>query len=158
MDEGENASVVPGGTRSYLSNREQKPERDQSLGKFFLLLILLVGAASFFPQTRPVVMEVLAPVLNPVLTWQTKGEMKQIARELQSLNRLGQALPARGEEFRDWMFRNFQGGSSLDSWGNPYSLTMWVDSVGVVSRGSDLEINTPDDIVEVLLIFRQRRR
>jgi hypothetical protein len=128
------------------------------LGKIFLFLILILGAAFSFPQTRPVVLDMLGPVLNPMLTWQTRGEITQITRELQALHRTGQSLPARGEAFQLWMLRNFQGGSSLDAWGNTYSLSLWTDSVGVVSRGPDLEINTPDDIVETIPVRRQRRR
>jgi hypothetical protein len=56
------------------------------------------------------------------------------------------------------MVRNFHGGSSLDAWGNTYSLRLWTDSVGVASRGPDLEINTPDDIVQAVPIRRLRRR
>ena len=128
------------------------------MGKFFILIILVLGAAFYFPQSRPVMLEVLGPVLNPVLTWQTEGEITQITRELQMLSRTGQPLPGRGGAFQDWMNRNFQGGSSLDSCGNTYSLRVWTDSVGVVSRGPDLEINTPDDIVQSVGIFRSRRR
>lgn len=129
-----------------------------SLGKLFLFLILALGAALYFPQTRPVVVETLAPVMNPVLAWQTRSEMDQIARELQMINREGQALPERGEEFLAWMGRNFQGGSSVDAWGNVYSLVVWDDSVGIVSRGPDLEVNTGDDLMETAIIPRQRRR
>jgi len=128
------------------------------LGKFLLFLLLGLGAALYFPQTRPVVLDTLAPVLNPILTWQTKGEMAQITRELQMINREGQALPEPGEDFQAWMGRNFQGGDREDSWGNPYTLVTWPDSVGVVSKGPDLEIHTPDDILETALIPRQRRR
>lgn len=128
------------------------------MGKFLLFLLLGLGAALYFPQTRPVVLDTLAPVLNPILTWQTKGEMGQITRELQMINREGQALPEPGEEFQAWMGRNFQGGDSEDGWGNAYSLVTWPDSVGIVSRGPDLELNTSDDIVETAMIPRQRRR
>ncbi len=128
------------------------------MGKFLLFLLLGLGAALYFPQTRPVVLDTLAPVLNPILTWQTKGEMAQITRELQMINREGQALPEPGEDFQAWMGRNFQGGDREDSWGNPYALVTWPDSVGVVSMGPDLEIHTADDIVETALIPRQRRR
>ena len=128
------------------------------MGKLIILIVLILGAAFYFPQTRPMMLDVLGPALNPVLSWQTKGEIDQINRELQTLYRTGQSLPARGEPFRDWMFRNFQGGSSLDAWGNSYSLNLWADSVGVSSRGPDLEINTPDDIVKTIPIGRQRRR
>lgn len=103
-------------------------------------------------------MDTLAPVLNPVFAWQTRSEMDQIARELQMINREGQALPEPGEEFNAWMGRNFQGGSSVDAWGNPYRLLIWDDSVGISSRGPDLEIDTADDLREAALIPRQRRR
>lgn len=128
------------------------------MGKLLLFLLLGLGAALYFPQTRPVVMDTLAPVLNPILTWQTRGEMAQITRELQMINREGQAIPEPGEKFQAWMGRNFQGGDRLDSWGNPYSLVLWPDSLGIRSNGPDLEINTPDDIIETALIPRQRRR
>lgn len=128
------------------------------MGKLFVVLLLALGAALYFPSTRPVVLDTLAPVLNPVLTWQTRSEMSQIARELQMINREGQALPQPGEEFMAWMGRHYQGGSSEDGWGNPYTLLIWPDSVGILSRGPDLEINTPDDVMETALIPRQRRR
>ena len=128
------------------------------MGKFFILLILLLGAAFSFPQTRPYMLDALAPALNPMLTWQTRGEIAQINRELQALHRSGQSLPGQGEEFQRWMLQNFQGGSSLDAWGNTYILKRWTDSIGVVSRGPDMEINTPDDIVETIPILRGRGR
>ena len=128
------------------------------MAKFFILLILLLGAAFYFPQTRPMMLDVLAPVLNPVLTSQTRGEIQQINRELQTLSRTGQPIPTPGVNFQEWMNRNFQGGSSLDAWGNTYSLRVWRDSVGVASRGPDQEINTPDDILDAVGIFRLGRR
>lgn len=126
------------------------------MGKLVLLLLLGLGAALYFPQTRPVVLDTMAPVLNPVLIWQTNGEMDRIARELQRMNREGQTLPARGKAFNQWMDRNFQGGSRQDAWGNDYSLVVWPDSVGVVSNGPDLELDTPDDLVAAAVIQRQR--
>ena len=127
------------------------------MGKLFVLLILGLGAALYFPQTRPVVLDTLAPVLNPVLVWQTKGEMDHIVRELLSLNRQGQTLPASGDSFQDWMRRSFQGGSLEDAWGVPYTLRVWTDSVGVVSNGPDLEIGTTDDVMQTALIQRRRQ-
>lgn len=127
------------------------------LGKLFVFLAIALGAGLYFPSTRPVILDWLAPVINPALTWQTRGEMGQITRKLQMINREGQPIPTPGEDFSDWMVRNFQGGSSRDAWGNEYSLVVWGDSVGVVSRGPDLEVNTPDDVVESARIQRQRR-
>lgn len=128
------------------------------MGKFILLLILALGAGFYFPSTRPVLVDTFAPVINPALSWQTRGEMGQITRKLQFINREGQLLPTPGADFDDWMVRNFQGGSGRDAWGNDYSLVTWPDSVGVVSRGPDLELGTEDDILHTARIQRQRRR
>jgi hypothetical protein len=84
--------------------------------------------------------------------------MDQITRRLQMLNREGQVLPGPGQEFADWMVRNFQGGRGRDAWGNEYTLTVWPDSVGVISRGPDLEVHTEDDVMRTARIQRQRRR
>lgn len=128
------------------------------MGKLILFLILLLGAGFYFPATRPMLVDLFAPVLDPALSWQTRGEMEQITRELQMLNREGQLLPEPGQDFAEWMVRNFYGGSSKDAWGNEYTLRIWPDSVGVVSRGPDLEIDTADDIVQAARMQRQRRR
>ncbi len=121
---------------------------------FFLLVLL--GASLYFPQTRPVVLEYLGPVMNPVLGWQTKGEMGRIARELQTVTREGGDLPSPGASFQAWITRNFLGRATSDAWGSDYTLRVWEDSVGVISNGPDLEIDTADDIV--LSAVRQRRR
>jgi hypothetical protein len=126
--------------------------------KAVFLILILLGAALYFPQTRPVVVDTLGPVMNPVLTWQTKGEMDRIGRELQSLNRQGSDLPAPGASFQYWMDRNFMGGAKTDAWGTYYALTVWRDSIGIVSHGPDLEIGTPDDLVQRVLMQRQRGR
>ncbi len=125
--------------------------------KVILVLALGLGAAMSFPRSRAVVMDFMAPALNPAFTWQTRGEMDRIARELQSLNRQGELLPEEGEEFDQWLARRFQGGSSLDAWGNPYTLKQWPDSVGVISAGPDTLVATSDDIL-LSAPIQQRRR
>lgn len=128
------------------------------MGKIILILLVLLGAALYFPQTRPVVVEFLGPVINPVLTWQTKGEMNRLGRELQTQNREGGNLPAPGVEFQNWMNRNFLGGAMEDAWGVEYSLRVWRDSVNIVSNGPDMEVGTADDITHPVAIQRQRSR
>lgn len=128
------------------------------MGKVILIILILLGAALYYPQTRPVVVDMFAPVINPVLTWQTKGEMDRVGRELQTLNREGGTLPAPGAGFQSWMDRNFVGGARSDAWGTLYTLRVWGDSIGIVSNGPDLEIGTPDDIVQSVVIQRRRRR
>ena len=128
------------------------------MARVVLLLLILLGAALYFPKTRPVVVDTLAPVLNPVLTWQTKGEMNRISRELESLNRQGSDLPPPGESFQNWMGKNFLGGAKTDAWGFPYTLKVWRDSIGIVSNGPDQEIATPDDIILSTMTRRSQRR
>lgn len=126
--------------------------------KIFFVLLILFGAALFFPQTRPVVVEKIGPVMNPVLGWQTKGEMKSIGRELESLNKQGSDLPTPGSSFQNWITKRFMGGSKMDAWGNNYTLHMWRDSVGIVSNGADHELGTADDLHHLVAVPSPGRR
>ncbi len=126
--------------------------------KIFFFLAIALGAALSFPKTREPLLEFVAPALDPILSWQTRREMKEVARELQNLDRQGQRLPAEGAEFDGWLARNFQGGSRLDGWGNAYALLLLPDSAAVVSGGPDGRIGTPDDLVETVPLQRQRSR
>ena len=127
------------------------------MGKVVLLLLILLGASLYFPQTRPVVVDTLAPVMNPFLIWQTQGEMDRIGRELQSLNRRGSELPSPGASFHTWMGQTFYGPERMDAWEVDYTLKVWLDSIGLVSNGPDMEIGTDDDLVLTALIQRRRR-
>ena len=132
---------------------------DINLFKIIFILLILLGAAAYFPQTRPVVVETLGPLMNPVLIWQTKGEMNRIARELQTLQREGDGLPVPGASFQRWMTMNFLGRVSTDAWGTTYSMKVGRDSVRIVSNGPDLEIETTDDLqLGAVAVVLQRRR
>lgn len=126
--------------------------------KIFFILLILLGAALYFPQTRPVVVETLAPVMNPVLSWQTKGEMKSIGRELETLRNQGSDLPTPGPSFQNWITREFMGGSRKDAWGVNYTLQMWRDSVGIVSNGPDQAPGTSDDLRHLVAVPPPGRR
>ncbi len=126
--------------------------------KVVLFLLVLLGAALYFPQTRLVVVDTLGPVVNPVLIWQTKGEIERIGRELQTLAREGSDLPPPGESFENWMSKNFLGGAKTDAWGMGYSMRVWRDWVTIVSNGPDKEIDTADDIVFQAVAVRLMRR
>lgn len=128
------------------------------MGKLFLLILLVLGAGFYFPHSRPTLLEWTGPIINPAMEWQSRNEMDQITRKIQMINREGQPIPAPGLEFSEWMVRNFQGGTSRDAWGNEYTLVVWPDSIGVLSRGPDLEIKTLDDFQRTARIQRQRRR
>ncbi len=125
--------------------------------KIVLILLVLFGAALYAPQTRPVVVETLSPVVNPVLGWQTKGEMNRIVRELQARIEQGSSLPSPGEAFQGWMDRNFVGGASLDAWGVGYTLQVRREAVLLVSSGPDREVGTSDDITQLVMTQSARR-
>ena len=128
------------------------------MARVVLVLMILLGAAAYFPKTRPVVQELIGPILNPVLTWQTNGEMARIKREFESLILQGSDLPTPGSSFQAWMVRNFMGGAKTDAWGVNYTLTFWRDSIGIVSNGPDREVGTPDDLIQSLRIQTESRR
>ncbi len=122
------------------------------------MLLILLGAAAYFPKTRPVVQEYIGPILNPVLTWQTNGEMARIKREFESLVLQGSDLPTPGARFQAWMGKNFMGGAKTDAWGVNYTLTFWRDSIGIVSNGPDREVGTPDDLLQSFKTQTESRR
>lgn len=126
--------------------------------KFILLLAVAFGAALYFPKTRPVVVDTLAPVINPALAWQSKNEMKEILRNLGTLYNSSRSFPSRGREFQQWMDRNFPGSSGKDAWGSPYQLKTWSDSLGLVSYGPDMVVNTEDDLLQTREVERRSRR
>ena len=68
------------------------------MGKFIVLVILVLGAGFYFPMTRPTLVDATGPIINPAFVWQTRGEMDKITRRLQMLNREGQALPDQGQD------------------------------------------------------------
>ena len=113
-----------------------------------ILMIILAGAVwSYFPESRHWIVDKLEPVLQPVFRWQTKGEMREIARGLQSYERenFGR-LPSR-RAWPDWLEANYHGDANRDAWGGQYHLTADADSFRVISSGQDQLYRTEDDLV-----------
>ena len=114
--------------------------------KVILFLLVAFGASLYFPESRAKVVEAAEPVLTPMLTWSTKGEMRKITRDLETFERSWSSLPS-GEKFGDWLSQKYHSESGrTDSWGNEYSLEVWADSFAVVSPGLDGQLGTPDDL------------
>jgi len=125
--------------------------------KGFLWVLLAVGVALYVPESRAVVLDALAPAIDPVLGWSTKGEMRAIARGLERDMRTGRATPARPRDFNRWLERNYDAEEArTDPWGNRYELRLWRDSLGIVSPGPDGEIHSDDDLVVTLPAERRR--
>lgn len=115
--------------------------------KIIVVLLALLGAALYFPSTRPVVLETAAPILDPVLRWSTRGEMNRLARDLEQMERTSRRLPEPREQWPAWLEREYQGGeAALDAWGTPYAYILWPDSFAILSHGPDQARGSGDDV------------
>lgn len=126
--------------------------------RLILMIILAIAVWSYFPETRHWVYEKAHPVMTPVLVWQSKKEMNEIARGLQTYERenFGR-LPTR-RQWPDWLEANYFGDASRDSWGGLYLLTAGSDSFRIVSSGPDQVYRTEDDIKVARRFARADRR
>ncbi|MBI4539511.1 MAG: hypothetical protein HY704_08390 [Gemmatimonadetes bacterium] len=120
--------------------------------KLILILILAFGAALSLPATRPRVLKILQPVmrpvLDPVMRWSTQGELKRIARELETAEEsLREEIPS-SAEFGRWLATKYPAsGAESDPWGSRYYLKVWPDSFVVGSPGPDRQQGTGDDVL-----------
>lgn len=112
---------------------------------FFLLIGL--GAALYFPSSREVIVDTAQPVIDPVLRWSTRGEMRQISRDLEALSEIPRRFPLDQEAFREWMEREYEGDARTDPWGAAYELRLSSSTFTIVSPGPDRQFNTNDDVV-----------
>lgn len=115
--------------------------------KIFLMLLVALAAALYFPSSRAVVLEYAAPVLNPAFHLATKAEMEKIARDIQTYERETGRLPE-PRLFEDWLEGRYAGDATRDSWGNTYILVVRPNAFDVVSMGPDGRQGNSDDIVE----------
>lgn len=116
--------------------------------RLFLILAALFGAALYYPPTREPVLDFLRPALNPGFAWASRGEMQQIVRDLQDVERMGRSLPTGRGEFERWMSNRYQlFESTVDSWGNPYRFELRGQTIRIISAGPDQEYGTADDLV-----------
>lgn len=114
--------------------------------KVILVILVALGAALYFPQSREVVLEKTLPLLDPVFAWQTKDEMEQIARDLRTYeNEHYDQLPDR-REWPDYLERRYQGGEATDAWGSQYHFMIQRDSFLIISYGPDKIYGTEDDV------------
>jgi hypothetical protein len=127
--------------------------------RLFVILAVLFGASLYYPPTREPVLDFLRPALNPGFAWASRGEMQQIVRDLQDVERAGRSLPTARGEFEQWMSNRYQlFESTVDSWGSPYRLELRGQNIRVISAGPDLEFGTPDDLVVEGPRAERRRR
>ncbi len=126
------------------------------MGKIILLAILAIAAGFAVPATRPMFLEKASPLLYPLHSWQTTGEMEEIAREIASFERTYYKMPVARASFTRWLERNFVDETAFDTWGTGYELEVWPDSFAVLSAGPDREIETEDDLRHLTLRLTAR--
>src|SRR5688572_28722294 len=79
------------------ATRGSAPEIGGTMGKLFLVIIVGLAVAMYFPDTRASLLQKGEPVLRPVLTWNAEREMEEIIRGLQQMENVERRLPAKGE-------------------------------------------------------------
>ena len=117
------------------------------MSRLILLVILGIVAAFCFPDSRAMLMDKGAPVINPFLRMATGSEMDKVASDLMNyrMENFGR-LPGR-RQFPTWLDDQYSGGANRDSWGNAYEYTLRRRDFELRSYGPDRIRGTGDDIV-----------
>lgn len=116
------------------------------MAKIFVVLLVGLGVALYFPRSRQYIYEKSMPVLNPALRWQTKDEMDQIVRDLRTYEQEHYDQLPDQREWPAWLAHNYQGGEATDAWGSQYHFMIQRDSFLIISYGPDKVYGTDDDI------------
>ncbi|MGD8319283.1 MAG: type II secretion system protein GspG [Gemmatimonadota bacterium] len=126
--------------------------------KVVLLIILWLAVTYYFPDSRRWLVSVSEPLWVPVVKWDTKEEMKQVARDVATWENMTGKLPER-RRWLEWLdYRYPMDEMKQDPWGNTYQLKVWADSVAIWSYGPDHTRNTEDDFQVATTRQRPRRR
>lgn len=118
------------------------------MGRLFLLILLGLAAAFYFPNSRAVLLDKGEPALRPFLVWNAQREIETVISGVQQQENTELRLPSKGEWSR-WVENHFAGDGSKDPWGNVYQYDLWPDSFAVTSNGPDRVRKTADDIRDV---------
>jgi hypothetical protein len=117
------------------------------VGRLLIVLLIVLGAGLYFPQTREWIFERASPLLTPAYVWMTNQELGQIAADLSVLQGSRTDLPTRRGEFDAWMDRRYPGEKSrVDAWGTRYRLEVLSSRFRVISAGPDRTFGTDDDL------------
>lgn len=110
-----------------------------------LLVVLAVLTWLYFPESRRVLLEAAEPVMRPVVRWGAEEEMARVGRNVVDHERLTGTLPT-GPGWLEWLDERYATDElRTDPWGSLYQLSVWQDSVGVISYGPDRTRDTEDD-------------
>lgn len=124
--------------------------------RLVLLVVLWFAVTYYFPDSRTWLVNVTRPVWIPLVKWETREEMSQVARDVVNHEAMTGKLPDR-RSWLEWLdYRYSMEELKKDPWGSTYQLKVWGDSVAVWSYGPDRTRNTEDDFQ--VSQTRQRRR
>lgn len=114
--------------------------------RIIFVLLVALGVALYFPESRAVIMEKAKPVVDPILAWQATDEMEALVRDLRSYEQENyDQLPDPGE-WDAYLEQRYSPGAAEDGWGTRYHFTLQRDSFYIVSHGPDKVYGTDDDI------------
>ena len=120
------------------------------MSRLILLILFGLTAAFYFPDSRVMLLDVLNPVVAPIQRWNTKDEMRRVARDVVEFERTQGRVPDR-RAWLDWLeWRYVVQDTWQDPWGSTYELVVYADSVGIVSYGPDRTKLTEDDFSVVM--------
>ena len=116
--------------------------------KLFWILLFVVAAVVLVKPLRERATPYMEPALNPVYEWNTRNRVHDLqrltAREISTTG----VLP-KPRDFHAFISTLEGGKSAVDSWGQPYYLTVSRRTYQVGSSGRDRVRGTADDIVSV---------
>lgn len=113
--------------------------------RLVLLVILWFAVTYYFPDSRVWLADVSRPLWVPVVKWNEREEMAQVARDVIRHEVNTGKLPDR-RAWLEWLdYRYSVDDLKLDAWGSTYQLKVWSDSIAVWSYGPDRIRNTEDD-------------
>ncbi|MGI9625864.1 MAG: hypothetical protein ACR2QM_03435 [Longimicrobiales bacterium] len=133
------------------------------MGKLFLFMLVVLGAALYFPDSRARLVSRVEPLIEPALApirlRETKSELKKIAQDLQGYERFYDKVPTNDDMFRNWLYNQYLAPSNYqDSWGREFGYRVWPDSFAIVSAGPDQNFMTADDMMVATRRNRPGRR
>jgi hypothetical protein len=114
--------------------------------KLFWILLLAVAAVVLVKPLRDRASGYMEPALNPLYEWNTRNRVHDLQRLTAREISVGGALP-RPRDFHTFISKLEGGESAVDSWGQPYFLTVTRRTYQVGSSGRDRVRGTPDDIL-----------
>ena len=117
------------------------------MSRLILLILLGLVAAFYFPDSRAMLLEKGAPVIDPFLSMATESEMDRIANDLLAWRRENFGRMPSRKQFPTWLEDQYSGGASRDSWGNAYEYQLIRGAFEIRSYGPDRVRGTEDDII-----------